>query len=303
MGEQVNQAVLFTKPLHHVDVTLSPEDLAHRSRTFFEGAGFRIIQHMEMTGAELRERDAIREHYLMYSRAACAPSTEELGLTDEGRERFAAAFGKEWGGESGKVLTSPALQRQKGVGSHELYLLWNEQFSAGLTCKVQEGIIIARLQELDCYCINAFYPAMEENFYHPDTRITYYVLEFDAGQVSWEQFRKRILGATDASKAPPGSFRGRLYAEYPVAFPGRDNFVHGSAGPLEGLVERMIHEPGFDMADSPVGRYLLERGISQERFRTWKSGCPVKQLGEIFDITEEKNTGEALAQLDTISFA
>ena len=303
MGEQVNQAVLFTKPLHHLDVTLSPEELAHRTRAFFEGAGFRIIQRMELTGTDLKERDAIREHYLMYSRAACAPSAEELGLTDEGQERFAAAFGKEWDAEAERVLTSPALQQEKEVTSHELYLLWNEQFAGGRTCKVQEGIIVARLEALDCYCINAFYPAMEDNFYHPDTRITYFVLESDAVQVSWEQFRRRVLGATDARKAEPASFRGRLYADYPVAFPGRDNFVHGSAGPLEGLVERMIHEPGFDMAGNPVGRYLLERGISQEQFLAWKSGCSVKQLGEIFDATEEKNTGEALAQLDTISFA
>jgi hypothetical protein len=252
---------------------------------------------------ELRERDAIRQHYLMYSRAACAPSVDALHLSEEARQRFADRFGKDWDAESGKLLTSPWLQESKGITSHELYLLWNGEFTAGRTCKVQEGIILAWLPTLDCYCVNAFYPAMEENFYHPETRMTYFVVESDPATVSWRRFRKRILGATDAGRADPESFRGRLYAAYPVAFPGRDNFVHGSAGPLEGLVERALHEPSFEMASNPVGRYLLDRDISLEQFRAWKSDCPPARLGALFDATEETDTSEVLELLDQVSFA
>ena len=120
--------------------------------------------------------------------------------------------------------------------------------------------------------------------------------------VSWAQFRKAILGATDASKAAPDSFRGQLYAAHAVEFPGRDNFVHGSAGPLEGLVERTIHEPDFDMATNPVGRCLLERGVTLEQFKQWKASRSISELGEIFDTTEEKNTAEVLSLLDDIRF-
>ena len=42
---------------------------------------------------------------------------------------------------------------------------------------------------------------MEYIFYHSDTRIDYHVVEFDPAQVSWEQFRRNMLGETDASKA------------------------------------------------------------------------------------------------------
>ncbi len=42
------------------------------------------------------------------------------------------------------------------------------------------------LVDLDAYCINAYYPSMETNFYHPDTRIYYYVVEFDPGSRSGE---------------------------------------------------------------------------------------------------------------------
>ena len=41
---------------------------------------------------------------------------------------------------------------------------------------------------------------------------------------------------TNSSKASPTSLRGQLYADFPVELPGSDNFVHGSAGPLEVLL-------------------------------------------------------------------
>lgn len=304
MQKKINQAVVFTKPVHHLKVPLTPSELDEQTRAFFEGKGFKIVAARKTNGSELAARDVIKEHYLMYSRAACIGSIDELGLSDEAKIRFESAFGKSWKAEAGKVLGSPALQREKGISSHELYLHWNEQFLSRQTVKMQDGVIMAWLAELDCYCINAFYPAMEENFYNPATEMTYFVMEFDPEQVSWMQFRKNILGATDASRAESGSFRGRLYAVHgdDLEFPGRDNFVHGSAGPVEGFVERIIHEPDFDMAANPVGLYLLERGIDLETFKRWKSGLSISQLGELFDATEERDTAEALGLLAGIEF-
>ena len=161
---------------------------------------------------------------------------------------------------------------------------------------------MAYLEELDCYCINAFYPAMEANFNHPETQIDYYVLEFDPTQISWEQFRKNILGSTDSSKADPSSFRGQLYAEYKVEFPARDNFVHGSAGPFEGFVERAIHEDGFELSANPIGAYLMGRGVTLESFAAWKATQSVSVIGALFDSTEEKNTDDIFIVLDSVDF-
>lgn len=303
MQDKMNQAVVFTKPVHHLGLSLTPEQLDMQIRTFLGEKDFRFALSKQLTGSGLAERDVIKQHYLMYSKAACVESVDELELSDEAKAKFESAFGKSWQTESGKVLGSPALQQEKEISAQELYLLWNEQFSSRQTCKIQDGVILAWLAELDCYCINAFYPVMEDNFYNPATEIAYHVIEFDPDQISWAQFRKNILGATDASKAEPESFRGQLYAAHQVEFPGRDNFVHGSAGPLEGLVERTIHEPDFDMAANPVGRYLLERGITLDMFKDWKSSRSISQVGEVFDATEEKNTDDALAYLSGIGVA
>ena len=303
MRKIMNQAVLFTKPLHHLGLSLTPEELDRRTRAFLEEAGFSLVLSTSLTGTDLADRDTIREHYRMYSRAACVETADELQLSEPGKARFESAFGISWQDGAGKVFGSPELQQRKGISSHELYLLWNEEFSNGRTAKLQAGVILARLDNLDCYCINAFYPSMEENFYHPDTRIFYHVIEFDPERIPWARFRKEVLGATDAGRAAAGSFRGQLYAAHPVGFAGRDDFVHGSAGPLEGLVERIIHEHGFDMGANPVGRYLLERGITLDQFRTWKSGLTIAELGNLFDATEEKDTEEAVAYLAEVEFS
>ncbi|MEN7972944.1 MAG: hypothetical protein ABFR47_03825 [Verrucomicrobiota bacterium] len=304
MQRQVNQTVLFTKPVHHLGLPLTPAQLAAEARTFFEEKGLRVVFEKKVRGAELAARDVIKDHYLMYSRAACITSAEELELSDKAQARFESTFGKSWSAEAGKVMGSPSLQQEKGISSHELYLLWREQYSSRRTCKLQSGVIVAWLADLDCYCINAFYPVMEENFCNPVTEMDYLVMEFDPGQVSWLQFRRSILGATNASKSDSGSFRGRLFSTYGDAlkFPGRDNFVHGSAGPLEGLVERIVHEPDFEMAANPVGRHLLGRGIDLETFKRWKSGQSLLQLGRLFDATEEKDTADVLDLLDETRF-
>ncbi len=306
MAGIINQAVVFTKPLHHLELALTPERLDEQVRAFLEAKGFGVVLSRKMTGTELAERDVLKEHYLMYSRGSCIESVDELGVSGEAAARFESAFGKPWTDEvaAGKIMGNPRLLAEKRITAQELYLLWNERFANHQTRKIQEGLVMAWLGELDCYCINAFYPVLEEIFYAPATEMHYHVVDFDPGQVSWAQFREKILGETDASHADHGSLRGRLYAAYGAAleYPGRDNFVHGSAGPVEGFVERTVHEPDFDMATNPVGRYLLERGVSLEVFKHWKSRQPVPVLGELFNATEEKDTAAALSALDAIRF-
>jgi nucleoside diphosphate kinase len=297
----LNQAVIFTKPVHHLELELTPEQLDEMARSFFESKGFSFILNRKISGTDLAARNVIREHYLMYSRAACA---DVITVTEEAKDRFEAAFGKTWDAEfsAGKIMSTTALLKTRNLSVHQLFNRWNGLFGAGKTTKIQDGVIMGYLEDLDAYCVNAFYPSMEANFYHPDTRISYYVVEFDSEQVSWKQFRKEVLGATNSSNALPESFRGQLYSEYPTNFPGRDNFVHGSAGPFEGFVERAIHEPDFDMRTNPIGLFLAEKGVTLDAFRDWKSRETTSQLGQLFDETEEKNTDEIFQTLEKIQW-
>ncbi len=297
----VNQAVIFTKPVHHLGIDLSPARLDELARTFFESKGFSFVVSKKVTGPELAAREVIRKHYLIYSTAVHA---DPLAVNVAGKEKFAASFGKTWEDEvaAGRILSTVALLKAKGISVHQLFNHWNRLFAGGKTVKLQDGVIMAYISELDAYCVNAFYPSMEANFYHPETEIRYYVVEFDSEKTSWSAFRKKVLGSTNASNAVPESFRGQLYSEYPVKFPGRDNFVHGSAGPFEAFVERAIHEPDFDMASNPIGGYLAIQGVTPESFARWKAARSITAIGDLFDATEEKNTNEILPILDEISF-
>ncbi|MDF7806107.1 hypothetical protein P4E94_01575 [Pontiellaceae bacterium B12219] len=293
----VNQAVLFTKPLHHLESDLTPERLDELARIFFESKGFSFVLSRTRTGSELAAGNVIRQHYLMYSQAACA---DHVSVTDQAKAKFETAFGKTWEAEfsAGKIMPTAELLHTKTMSVHQLFNRWNGLFGAGKTAKLQDGVIMGYLEDVDAYCINAFYPSMEANFYHPDTRIAYYVVEFDPQQVSWKKFRKEVLGSTNSSNALPESFRGQLYSEYPTPFPGRDNFVHGSAGPFEGFVERVIHEPDFDMLSNPVGEFLAAKGLTLDSFNAWKERQSIARLGQLFDETEEKNTDEVLLILE-----
>ncbi|MDF7799132.1 hypothetical protein P4C99_06630 [Pontiellaceae bacterium B1224] len=297
----VNQAVIFTKPIHHLQLDLTPERLDELARDFFSSKGFSFVFTKQVTGSELAARDVIKQHYLMYSKAACA---DQIEVSEEGKKRFETAFGKRWVREfkAGKIKSTAELLQEKKLSVHQLFNRWNGLFGAGKTAKLQDGLIMGHLVDLDAYCVNAFYPSMEANFYHSDTRIYYYVVEFDSAKVSWKEFRKSILGSTNAMNAVPESFRGQLYAEYPVPFPGRDNFVHGSAGPFEGFVERIIHEPDFEMTSNPVGAFLSDKGVSLDSFSEWKSRQSITQLGDLFDETEEKNTDEVLPILKRVDW-
>lgn len=296
----VNQAVLFTKPVHHLQVDLSPEELNQCACRFFRENGFRFVFSNTVTGPELEARNVIRQHYRMYSAAACAERLQESAAV---QKRFENFFHKSWHDEqaAGRIVSMPELLRHRGVDAQQLYIDWLALFDAGKTVKLRDGLIMGFIEEFNAYGINAFYPAMEEIFYHPETCIHYHVVEFDSSSISWKEFRREILGVTNAAQAAPESFRGTFYHDHPVRFPGRDNFVHGSAGPLEGLVERIIHEPGFTLTSNPVGRYLAERGVTLESFSRWRKSQSIEALGALFDETEEKNTDEIVQSLNVIA--
>lgn len=294
----INQAVLFTKPVHHLTFDLTSEELEQFTETYFEEKGFRFVLSRRIAGEELAARQILRHHYLMYSKG----SYGDVKISESGRAKFKETFGKDWETEveEGRIMGNPQLLEARSINAEELFTYWNHLFQSGQTHKIQDGLIVGWIGAMECYCINAFYPAIEASFYHPDNWMNYHVVEFYPSIISWNHFRKQELGETDCSKAAPESFRGQLYSKYPVPFSGRDNFVHGSAGPLEGLVERVVHESDFEMTTNPIGAYLSGRGVTLNAFKDWKNRQSIAVLGDLFNTTEEKNTAEILQTLDKL---
>jgi hypothetical protein len=300
----INQAVIFTKPIYHLPFSLTADALRDRVETFLLDRGFYIRTRHCVDGQALRSQGTMDQHYIVYSKAVRLESLDTLIMSEAGLARFEERFGTSWEDEkvAGRLMTTDQLIEKKGLAITDLLEAWEDHLATGQTLKVQSGLIVAFVEAFDAYVINGFYPAMAERFDHADNVMHYFVVEFDSAECSWESFRKEILGVTNSSKAASTSLRGQLFADFPVELPGSDNFVHGSAGPLEGFAERLVHEEEVGLATSPIGVYLQRRGVSAVTFRAWCARKPIVELAALFDLTEEKNSDEILPILDAIDF-
>ena len=83
-----------------------------------------------------------------------------------------------------------------------------------------------------------------------------------------------------------------MYSKFKVTNPGTNNFIHGSAGPLEGLIERIVHEQSFALSTNPIGVYLLSRNMQINQFNLWLDNQSIDNLSWMFDVTEEKNSDQ-----------
>ena len=96
--------------------------------------------------------------------------------------------------------------------------------------KLQSGLLVG-YTSLDAYIINGFYPLMAERF-SLIMRWTILV-EFDSQRCDWRRFRQEIVGNIIVHKHM-NITRAGLHRLFPQAR-RVVIFLHGSAGPLEGL--------------------------------------------------------------------
>ena len=64
------------------------------------------------------------------------------------------------------------------------------------------------------FVINGFYMAMREKYTKPGESISYYLVEWDPKKLSWEDFRGKVLGATDPATAEEGSLRREIFSQW-----------------------------------------------------------------------------------------
>jgi len=123
------------------------------------------------------------------------------------------------------------------------------------------------------YVFNGFFMEMRNKYVAPGASIYYFLLDWDPLDLSWSDFRGKVLGATDPKTAPEDSLRGLMYAQWEelglkcqpdIA----DNGVHASASPFEALAERM-NWIGLKAHEDAFGQLLLHSGISQEHIDHW----------------------------------
>jgi hypothetical protein len=151
--------------------------------------------------------------------------------------------------------------------------------------------------------LNPFHPQQILHYTQPGRAIV--VLECST-DTDWAALRNKVTGATDPTRAAPGSIR-RTLLDKKSELGLRDvstasNGVHCSAGPLEAMVEYMRffsdHAQGeiIEAEDTPFGRLLAKHGLGKKDIESLAKN-PLLGKGAdatyAFNLTEEKNSDEA----------
>jgi nucleoside diphosphate kinase len=147
---------------------------------------------------------------------------------------------------------------------------------------------------------------------NPGEKIQWYTVSWPSDSLSWEDFRGKVLGATDPTAAPAGSIRRTILDQYKSlglkTKPNTgDNGVHASASPFEGLAERM-NWLGKSVEEDAFGKALLAKGISKDTIKEWAGDAQVTVNGEtkdgktmsVFDTLEDLDSDTILDKVDKI---
>jgi len=158
------------------------------------------------------------------------------------------------------------------------------------------------------FVINGFYMAMREKYTTPGTSIYYYLVEWDPAKLSWEDFRGKVLGATDPKDATDGALRKEIFKTWKAlglkSEPNvGDNGVHASASPFEAMAER-LNWLGATLETDAFGKAMIASGIPKATIMAWTKDPQVPFEGKkasLFDLLEDLDYDECLAKAQAIA--
>jgi len=299
MADLKNSAFVFVKPHAVTDAVTSlvEETLKAKSLT--------VLSKGSLSAEEIDKGMLIDQHYYAIASKATLRKPEELPVP---KDKFEAKFGVSWDKvlEDKKAFNALDACAHLGINADELNAAWpnavKEKFGGGFYC----GLVTIEGKE-PVYVFNGFFMAMRANFVKPGASISYFVVEWNAADLSWEDFRGKVLGPTNPADAPEDSLRGVILAKWEElglkSKPNTgDNGVHASASPFEGLAER-TNWLSAKVEEDSFGSALIANGISAETIKewsvdprvTWKVGDNT-EASSLFDALEDMDAAECLAK-------
>lgn len=286
-----NSAFVFIKP--HAN-TNNAQNLVKRS---FTSKGIKVLEEGELTGEQIDAGKLIDQHYYAIASKATLLQPNQLPVP---AKKFEDTFGVSWEKALADGLVYNALDACAywGITADELDKAWGPakkvKFGGGFYC----GLVnIPGKKPL--YVFNGFFMSMRAKFVTPGTSIHYYVVEFDPAELSWSDFRGKVLGPTDPKAAPADSLRGKILSDWKELGLGYepnvgDNGVHASASPFEGLAER-TNWLKKDIKTDDFGAKLIEAGVSVDTINAWSVDPQVKGKS-LFDQVEDMDADECIAK-------
>lgn len=300
-----NRALIFIKP--HA---ATPAAMAF-VRQFLDGWKVSLSEPVRVTGTGIAAEKTIDKHYFAIAKTAVESAPAEYSLSDDAKARFASAYGIDWEEaiDKGRLLNAVQTQKQLGdISGIELNDLWKQSRQVKLAPGLYAGDF-STVSDTKLFCINGFYPGQREVFTDESAEVILFEAEFDPGELDWERFRSTVIGATDPASAKEGSLRAQFLSDYQKLDMKEKpemsrNGVHASAGPIEGLRERMVWL-GVDPHTEPLVRELNRLGLDRSCVNRLLENERIL-LGDkndlVFDLTEDMNAAEAASLLSTATF-
>jgi len=194
----LNSAFVFVKPHANTEAT---QKLVRDKLT---EAGITILSESDVDGKTIDEKKLIDQHYYAIASKATILSAKDIPVP---ADKFEEAFGEKWEkvlSEDRAVNAMEACKRFNCTVA-ELNNAWQKvqavKFGGGFYC----GLVKYKRKKL--YVFNAFFMSMRAKFVGEENSIHTFEVQWDPLQLSWSDFRNKLLGPTNPADAPEGSIR------------------------------------------------------------------------------------------------
>jgi len=291
-----NIAFCFLKP---AAVTDKMKEMAKET---FEKKGLQVVKEGSIEAADIDKKQLIDKHYYAIASKATLVTPDKLAVP---ADKFKDQFGLEWADvlKDGKALNAKDACTKFEIDADALDKMWAEAKKSKNLVKFGGGFYCAKLEKEGkgtYYVFNGFFMTMRSTYVKSGASIYYYVVEWDSKDLSWADFRGKVLGPTDPAEAPKDSVRGNALASWKdlglASEPNvGENCCHASASPFEGLAERM-NWLGYKAARDSWGKALLAAGVRDKTIADW---CldPQVTYGEMLNPTT-KSIWDTLEDMD-----
>lgn len=299
---------------HNAFVFIKPHAITDKVKGLLDdklkSSGIEVLSSGTIVADRIDEEKLIDTHYGAIANRAVKLKADELTVQPKAQEAFEKAFGMKWTDavKSGQVYNAMDAAKKLGLSSKELGAKCDKltkdvdllKFGGGFYCAQIDGI----------YVINAFYMSMREKFTAPGTSIYYYDVQWNPKDLSWGDFREKVLGGTDPKIAYSDSARHLIYKNWEslgleaCPYTG-DNGVHASASPFEALSER-CNWLGVKLDEDYFGKALLAKGVPLNMLKAWCDDPSVSFDGKkqsLFDLLEDLDAGDCLNKSASIADA
>lgn len=297
-----NRAFVFVKP-HACNAKV--EALV---RETMEKRGITVKSEGEIEAERIDKEMLIDQHYYALAQKATLSKPAQLNVDNA---KFSKHFGENWADvlAAGRAFNALDACKELGVDAMGLNALWAKAKKDDRLCKLGGGFYSGAIMNpktgKNIYVMNGFFMSMRAEFTAPGTKIHYYDVEFEPSQLTWADFRGKLLGPTDPATAPADSLRGQVLAKKKEL--GVDvvnvglNGIHASASRFEALAEDM-NWLKVKCTDDQFCRALVSAGIPEATIGKWTTDPQVKldasgKKGSLFDAVEDLDSKPCLEKL------